>query len=636
MIPPTRPNLTIRLKQFIPIGAPILVLVAVAVLWLSTLQTSMGASNDPVADPTGMVGMLMDDSGEFVVAWHTWGVTHPPGYPLLNFIANVFTHVLVALGVKHITAASLVSFIFGLAALVVLARSISPPDKYRLGSASAVLLAAFGRLVWLYASVAEVYALALLLGFGSIWLALEAGSRPQRRTALALGAVLGLAWWHHRMLALLLPSIAFAAWPARSLGWKVWLGSAALAILSVAVYLYLPIAALIGSPWVYGRSPLTLEGLTDAIVAREYSGQIIPPTAPAEIIAALIGRVQFLAQELTAWGLALGVIGLAIALAHRDTRRLAVVFSLPALAYLSAPVGQYLLIGTHLPIMIAALAVAGGFGVGVTALSSRRPASGWVGLGIAIMMAVGAIARHRETILLYTHDPLGERLITEIKNLDDEHPTVVELWGPRFFALAYGKWATGELSRINLVDGRGNLSNLPSAPVVLYTTKDLFSLFGPDVWSERLGGAVALESAGGGIVAVRRAPRIADNAPVSDSQADVTINAAEAQMTTEGDVRLTVEWRAVRPSPLDYHIAVMLTDQPQIDSQDDVIAQGDRPAPVYGLYPTSNWQSDELVRDDYRVAIPKGRAPTHVVVGLYTIAADGSFTTYASWNVPIK
>jgi len=441
--------------------------------------------------------------------------------------------------------------------------------------------------------------------------------------------MLGLALWHHRTLALLLPSLTFAAWPARTLGWKVWLGSAALTILSVIVYLYLPFAALIGSPWVYGRSPLTLEGLTDAIIAREYSGQIVPPTAPAEIAAALIGRVQFLADEMTAWGLGAAVIGLGIAFTHRGTRRLAAVFGLAALAYLLAPVGQYLLIGTHMPIMVATLAMAGGYGVGVAAMSSRRPVSGWAGLGIAAVVAVGAIANHRETILLFTRDPLGERLITEIKNLDDERPTVVELWGPRFFALAYGKWVTGEIARINLVDGRGNLSNLPIAPTVLYTTKDLFSLFGPEMWSERLGGAVALESTGDGIVAVRPAPRLADS-PASDSPADITLDTAQAWLTAEGDVRLTVEWRALRPPSVDYHIAVLLTDQSQIDSQDDIIAQGDRPALVYGLYPTSGWRENELVRDDYRVPLPDDRAPTRIVVGLYTIAADGSFTTHAN------
>jgi|GEM_PF-1900397 len=122
---------TARLKQLIPMCAPILALAFVAALWLSTLQTSIGASNDPIPDPTG-VTVMMDNTGEFIVAWHTWGMAHPPGYPLLNFLANVFTHVLVAIGVKHITAASLVSFIFGIAALTVLASSISP-DSFRLG-----------------------------------------------------------------------------------------------------------------------------------------------------------------------------------------------------------------------------------------------------------------------------------------------------------------------------------------------------------------------------------------------------------------------------------------------------------------------------------------------------------------------
>ena len=115
--------LRINLRNFVLIAA----LILIALGWLTTLQIFIGASGDPSPDagPGGMVGPLMDDSGEFVVAWNTWGDTHPPGYPLLNFLANVYVRVYRLFGASPIVAASLVSFVLGLAALLILAQIVS-------------------------------------------------------------------------------------------------------------------------------------------------------------------------------------------------------------------------------------------------------------------------------------------------------------------------------------------------------------------------------------------------------------------------------------------------------------------------------------------------------------------------------
>lgn len=319
----------------------------VAAGWLTALQTTIGASGDPSPDaqPGGMVGPLMDDSGEFAVAWNTWGVVHPPGYPLLGFLANGLVRLFRLLGATPLAAASLVSFAFGLAALTVASRLVSPSGP---AQAAAVLLPAFGGLTWLYSVVAESYSFGLLLGFAALLMAVEAGENPRPHAVLLLGLTFGLAVGHHRTLLALTPALALAAWPARRLGMGAWLGAAGLAILSLGVYAYLPLAAALGSPWVYGRSPLTWPGLLDAILAREYTAQIAPPLALLEIGAALAGRVGFLAREMTTPGLILGVTGLALALWQPPTRRRAAILGLGVAGYLLAPVGQYLLIGTHL------------------------------------------------------------------------------------------------------------------------------------------------------------------------------------------------------------------------------------------------------------------------------------------------
>jgi hypothetical protein len=625
---------------------PLLALGAVALVWLSTLQTTIGAANDPLPDPTGLVGPLMDDSGELVVAWHTWGVSHPPGYPLLNATANVLTRVLGMLGVTPVAAASLVSLLCALLALWLMTRLVAPVDPSGLGMAAAVLLPAFGLLMWLYAVVAEVYAFGLLLAMVALLLAVRVGKRPTVRTACLLGLTFGLAVGHHRTLIALLPALAVAAWPARRLG-RAWLGAGALAVASLAVYAYLPLTAAAGSPWIYGRSPLTLPGMLDAVLAREYQGQLLPPTTPGAIVGALVERLAFLAREMTPPAMALGLAGLVVAMTWPGARRGAAALALVVAGYLLAPVGQALLIGTHLLILLASLALGGLWGLGMAGLTARRRSLGWLGLVVTIAVAAATAATHRPQVLAYTRDPLGGRIVAAMAALDEPAPVLAEVWGPRFFALAYGKWVTGQLAAARLVDVRADLSGLPPAdrlPEVIYTTQDVLHLIGSERWAERLGPAFALESAGDGIVVLRQQPRLVAPSPPATApdrdEPDIVIDAARAWRADDGAVRVTVDWRAVRRSRQDYRVFVHVSDRNEIAEPADILGQADRRHPVYGFYPTTQWRVGQQVRDDYRVDLSRlagsPRAPRTVAVGLYTVGDDGTFVHHVQRVLPVE
>jgi len=708
-------------------------LLAVALAWAATLQTDITAGNDSLTDPGGLVDPLMDDSGEFVVAWHTWGVTHPPGYPLQNLVGNVLARLFGLAGASPAAAAALVSFGFALAALCTVAAVVGRFDRRGPAMACAALLPAFGGLTWLYASVAEVYALGVFLALAVLALALAVGAATDQETGtpearsprpsgssrstppaptwrvLALGLMFGLAVGHHRTLLALAPAVAVAVWPWRpgaagGAGWRPWLGALVLALLSLGVYAYLPLAALSGSPWVYGRSPATWAGFWDAVLAREYGAQLAPPATLPAIATALVERVAFLAREMTAPGLVLGVAGLGLGLARIETRRPTAVVGMAAAGYLFAPVGQHLLIGTHLLIMVASASLAVGWGLGVAAWAAERPVGSWAALGVTALVAIGAWRAHRADVVTYAGDPAGRRLIEAVKSLADGRagpshprgssstgregssttgegsfpaeesspiaeddraglaPTLVEAWSPRYFALAYGKWATGELARARLVDARADLSGLGDArdlPPTIYTTPHMLYVVPLDRWAERLGPAVALESAGDGLIALSRAPRLGrphaatgpwsrdvsgdpgqgDAADAIASGSAVALDGARAWRAADGDIRLTVEWRAVRRPETDYRVFVHVTDRRELRGPGDILAQGDRDHPVYGFYPTSRWQAGQRVRDDFRVALPAGlpadRNPTHLDVGLYTVAADGVFFDELRRTVPI-
>ena len=180
---------------------PLATVAVIAGVWLTTLPQGFPAADDPHLHPSGLVDRLLDDSGEFVIAWHTWGVAHPPGYPLLGFVANVLTRLMervaeagrppetdgsageAGTGTADITSApqvssrpsrlaapvvraSLVSWLFAvlaliLAVLVVLGVRAEGQVELGTGAAAAALLYAFGGMAWLYSVVAEVYSFAL-------------------------------------------------------------------------------------------------------------------------------------------------------------------------------------------------------------------------------------------------------------------------------------------------------------------------------------------------------------------------------------------------------------------------------------------------------------------------------------------
>lgn len=612
-------------------------LLLVAVAWLVTLQTDIGAANDPIPDTTGLVGPLMDDSAEFVLAWHTWGDTHPPAYPLLNFLGNVITRLLQPLPISPVTAASLVSFLSGLAALALLGGMVVQENHT---AAIAVLLPAFGGLVWLYSNVAEVYAFGLLLGMALLALALAVGREPRRHTLWAFGFLFGLAVGHHRTLLALTPALAVALWPARRLGWQVWGGAVLLALSSLAVYVYLPLAALSGSPWIYGRSPATWPGFLDAVLAREYEAQLLPPHTLPTIMAALSGRIHFLAQEMTLPGLLLGTLGLGAALSQPQTRRLAAVLGLTAAGYFLAPVSQELLIGTHMLIMVASLALSGCFALGVAAVSRPYPWILPIGLLLVIVAAGNAWVMHQPVVISYTKDPLGRQMIDAMVTVTavDPTPTLVETWGPRYFAFAYGKWVSGELAQVNLLDARADLQGIDNAfrfSQILYTTQDMLYVAGPDAWARRLHGSVVIESAADGLVALRQHPRLG-RIPINISEAEIAMREAHGWVADNGDVRLDITWQALTSPATDYHVFVHITDRPDITAATDILAQGDRQHPVYGFYPTSRWSAGELVQDDYRIAVPPGRQPLRAFVGLYTVSAAGTFVNHLRQEVVIE
>ncbi|HEY8477895.1 MAG TPA: DUF2723 domain-containing protein, partial [Chloroflexota bacterium] len=279
------------------------VLLAVLALYLPTLQTDVSGNH---AEPTL-------DTGEFQIALNVWGTMHPTGYPLYGLVGSGFVHLARLLGAGPATAASLFSLLWSLGVVVLVALVVRELGGNAAYGAVAGLALATTRSFWVHGVVAEVYALGVFLVAATLWLSLRADRLPW------LGVAFGLAVGHHRAAALALPG-ALLALLVRGAPWKVSWREMAGAVLAGAatlgVYLYLPVRAWQGAPWVYGR-PDTWEGLVAIVLAREYAHLMVPQTTPAALGHGLLGAVRVLVEESTPVFLGAGAAGLALWLAVR-------------------------------------------------------------------------------------------------------------------------------------------------------------------------------------------------------------------------------------------------------------------------------------------------------------------------------
>ena len=158
---------------------------------------------------TGAPTVTGEDSGELIAAAYTLDIAHPPGYPLWILLTHGFQRVFRGLGpasAAHLGSAVATAAAMGL--LAVIAWRI-------LGSVTAAIVAAFwigvGRETWNHATIAEVYALNLLLLAASVLLTLRWKDAPGWRRMGALATTYGFGLTHHPTFLFFLPAFALGA-----------------------------------------------------------------------------------------------------------------------------------------------------------------------------------------------------------------------------------------------------------------------------------------------------------------------------------------------------------------------------------------------------------------------------------------
>ena len=150
------------------------------------------------------------DSGDIILAYYFGGVAHPPGYPLNTLLGFILTKVLP--GATFAYRANMVSAIYQAISIGLLYFLLYRLTRNRLIALSGSLTLAFVPLFWLYAHVAEVFQLNILLILSSLISLFKFWSSQKKKDGrfLMLSVFFwGLAVFHHQTSLLLAPAYLF-------------------------------------------------------------------------------------------------------------------------------------------------------------------------------------------------------------------------------------------------------------------------------------------------------------------------------------------------------------------------------------------------------------------------------------------
>jgi hypothetical protein len=417
----------------------------------------------------------------------------------------------------------------------------------------------------------------------------------------------------------------------------------ALALTGPITYLYLPLVDRLGSDWVFS-APGTWQGFW-ALILDTKAGRIvsIPGTFAAlgERLKAVIGLLN------DDWPMSLwiaGLLGLSFLWKMERVERAALALAWTVYLALSAIIWEGFVSDALLAVKLPVIAMAAvGLAFLAAELARRSHLLGRLALVGGVALVGFLFLEHRPRVLEITRDASAAQTIAAAEGIeaaDDGQPiTLMALWGNDFWQLAYAQSYKGRFPQLNLVDHNANFARILARGDHLYTLSRTFLTRPLPTWEERLG-PVQLSSAAPGIVEIRRKGEQGTTAPGEAEdllQLDngIAIHEATLSWQDEQSLLLSVEWRAVSATDVDYSVAVHLVSHDPPDGPEDILAQADSVHPVDGRYPTSGWEQGELVRDHYLLAVPPGSAPVAVRLGMYRVLEGGQFENTAMLSLPL-
>jgi len=585
-----------------------------SLFFLSTLQVEVNGSRNPYAT----------DVGEIQNALPRWGLIHRSGYPLYTAIGSLFVTLLRMVGIQPAAGASLYSALWGAVAvglLVVLAQELGtsgPPAT--VGALAAALSAS----VWVYASLAEVHTLTLVLSIATLIMAISFGRTGTRRDLLLLVLAFSQGVAHQRSVVLLAPAVLVLIWPQLGTVWENLPGTVAVALLAFLVYLYMPFRVWTGANWVFG-SPGTWNGFWTMLFDNRAGRAFHWPSGLGEWSAKAGVTLQLLSEDMPWLLLALGLLGLFFLAVKRKREGLAMILALLPNVFLTLIIWEGRISDAELAAKLPALVLVGsGLALILEEIRQRSRLTGLVVVTL-LLVALGAWGwRTRSFVLSITRDPAAKAVVATVREMGlpigDRPITLAVPWGHDYWALTYAQAYQGTFPYLTLVDHNANFRAIVGRGDRLLVLSDTFYVMPVSWWEERLG-SLYLASVSPGIIEISPTPiiRASDKWPdvAFDLDSGLGIRSATLEWIASNRLLLTIYWEVDQPVVQDYSVAIHLVAHDPPRDGADILAQADSANPLEGWYPTSHWRTGEIVRDNYALQMPKGAAPVAVRVTLY-------------------
>jgi len=280
-------------------------------------------------------GIPVGDSAELALAAARLQIAHPPGYPLLTLVGNVWATA--AFVLRPIVSLNLLSAVCASGAAVMLflvLRSLAGERTapVQLTALSVAIAFAATRTLWSVATNFEVYALSAFLAALIFWSLLRWWYLADRHAFYLSAFTLGLGLANHLSILALVPAFFLAGWLRRqTVPRRDYVAAGLFLLLALSGYLYLllrPGASLILS-W---YNPQTWVGFQQQVFAESYQRFLAAPQF-ADVLPYFHRLGQQLAGELAVPVLTLAVFGLFIQ--FRRDARLAAVLALTVVANLA-------------------------------------------------------------------------------------------------------------------------------------------------------------------------------------------------------------------------------------------------------------------------------------------------------------
>lgn len=638
-----------RPLALVPLALAVLAIAALAIAYALTLQTQIaGSFNEQFSPESRLKNEYIKDVSEIQVALNVWGTIHHTGYPLFALLGNLFTLPLRLAGLEPAAAASLYALAWGLVALGAFGWLVQ-----RLNGRPALALLSVGvlglaRSIWLHNVVAEVYSMSLALAMSMLLIALWPGpwrgAWGVRRRVLALALLGGIGVAHHRAVAFVAPGLLAAVWLHRDdepVNWpQTVVAALGLGALGFVPYIYMPLREWQGGAWVYGE-PGTLRGLWTEFTGREAERLVALPSDLAGWVANARSVVTILARELTPPGLLAALGGTLVALTVAPQRQAARLMALAALGPLAFAVAFHTAVLPEAILMPVSLALVFETALALDWLLALRPRAA-LAAAAALAVWAGALgARHYTLIDELVREPSGLQTVERLAHIPrGERIAVFYPWGPRFAAASYARLVTQQRADLAIIDHKADLGRLLAEGYTVLTEPETFYTFTPPWnsaygapslwWTDRLG-ALYPHSGVPGYIEIERAPALSGTADPAATPLAGGIGWRDAWLTCDArEIVLHVIWETSSHPDSSPSIFVHLLSE----TPGPPLAQADRRSPVYGLYPFTQWQPDEIVSDEF--VLPRVPGGATVRFGLYEQDASGGFINYEAAALPVS